>query len=316
MPLFDSASGLQITGGTFIDNTGDININTMQLQLPGQDCDPLQALELLRLKARVVSCQEWRGMADRLELRGGSRMVPDDVSWATSAASISSLSNPPSFPFSHPEHNFDFSSFFESPSTINGNFPSAPDSTVGYPELFQDSINSTTFEYPSSNPAPMSGTHGYYGQILPSENQPIFEPTSTTLVLNSEPFAEIFSEQTQPRVAPSFHPSNTTADVSFDFLLNSDFLLVHLVNWWWTTLEPKTNIHGGTFIDGNVNNNNIEHHGEAGAGKSAISQSLCQKLEAEGCFGGAFSSNVEILPAEWEQAVPTLAYQLSRVDPN
>ncbi|KAJ7798153.1 hypothetical protein B0H13DRAFT_1674143, partial [Mycena leptocephala] len=29
-------------------------------------------------------------------------------------------------------------------------------------------------------------------------------------------------------------------------------------------------------------------HGPAGAGKSAISQSLCQKLEAEGCFGGAF----------------------------
>jgi hypothetical protein len=32
MPLFASASGLQITGGTFIDNAGDININTTQLQ--------------------------------------------------------------------------------------------------------------------------------------------------------------------------------------------------------------------------------------------------------------------------------------------
>ncbi|KAJ7899378.1 hypothetical protein B0H13DRAFT_1466205, partial [Mycena leptocephala] len=43
--LFDSASGLQITGGTFIDNAGDININTTQLQWPGQNSDPLQALE-------------------------------------------------------------------------------------------------------------------------------------------------------------------------------------------------------------------------------------------------------------------------------
>ncbi|KAJ7899384.1 hypothetical protein B0H13DRAFT_2337103 [Mycena leptocephala] len=47
MPLFDSASRFQITGGTFIDNTGDININTTQLQLPGQNCDPLQALEFV-----------------------------------------------------------------------------------------------------------------------------------------------------------------------------------------------------------------------------------------------------------------------------
>jgi hypothetical protein len=214
--------------------------------------------------------------------------VPDDSSWATVAASISSLSNPSLFPFSHPEHNFDFSSFFESPGTINGNFPSAPDSTVGYPELFQDSVNSITFEYPSTNPAPMSGTHEYYGQVLPSENQPTFNPTSTALVLNSEPSAEIFSEQTQPRFVPSFHPSNTTADVSFDFSLNSDFLagsfgepahpavasigsnaftVAGINHTPWDGLPgPKTSISGGTFIGGNVNHNQHQHqhHGEPG----------------------------------------------------
>jgi hypothetical protein len=147
-------------------------------------------------------------------------------------------------------------------------------------------MNSTTFEYPFTNSAPMSGTHGYYGQILPSENQPIFEPTSTALVLNSEPSAEIFSEQTQPRVTPSFHPSNTTADVSFYPSLNSDFLTgsfgkpapsmanigsntfsvatVNCFPWDGPPFQPKTNIHGGTFIGGNMNNNNIECHGEAG----------------------------------------------------
>jgi hypothetical protein len=31
MPLFPSVSGFQITGGTFIDNAGDINIHTTQL---------------------------------------------------------------------------------------------------------------------------------------------------------------------------------------------------------------------------------------------------------------------------------------------
>jgi hypothetical protein len=44
MPLFDSASGFQITGGNFIDNAGDINIHTTQLTT-GQNSDPLGALE-------------------------------------------------------------------------------------------------------------------------------------------------------------------------------------------------------------------------------------------------------------------------------
>ncbi|KAJ7798147.1 hypothetical protein B0H13DRAFT_2224649, partial [Mycena leptocephala] len=241
-------------------------------------------------------------------------------------------------------------------------------------------MNSTTFEYPSTNYAPMSGIHGYYNQILPSENQPIFDPMSTALVRNPVPSAEIFSEQTRPRFTSSFHPSNTIADVSFYPSLNSDFLAgsfgepahpavtnigsnvfsvatINHLSWNDPPLQPKTNIHGGTFIGGNVNNNNIEHHGEsglhilhraiagdafhnsaerfpqprchpetrtkilenlwnwthgnysfsnniglksenankitwlygpAGAGKSAIAQSLCQKLEAEGCLVGLF----------------------------
>jgi hypothetical protein len=212
--------------------------------------------------------------------------VPDDGFWSTSAASISSLSNPPSFPFSQPEHDFDFSSFFEFPGSINGNFPSALDSTAEYPELFNDSINSTTFEYPSTNPVPMSGTHEYYGQVLPSDNQPTFDPMSTALVRNPVPSAEIFSEQTQPRFAPSFHPSNTTADVSFDFSLNSDFLVgsfgesvppvanigsnafsvatINRLPWDDLPFQPKTSINGGTFIGGNVNHNQHQHHGEAG----------------------------------------------------
>jgi hypothetical protein len=136
----------------------------------------------------------------------------------------------------------------------------------------------------------MSGTHGYYGQILPSENQPTFDPTSTALVLNSEPSAEIFLEQNQPRFAPSFHPSNTTADISFDFSLNSDFLAgsfgepahpavasigsntfsVTGINHapWDGLLGLKTSISGGTFIGGNVNHNQHQHHGEPGECRS------------------------------------------------
>ncbi|KAJ7929419.1 hypothetical protein B0H13DRAFT_2540682, partial [Mycena leptocephala] len=144
---------------------------------------------------------------------------------------------------------------------------------------------------------------------------------------------------------------------------------------------PKTSISGGTFIGGNVNNNNIEHHGEAGlhilhwaiasdafhdsaerypqprchpetrtemleklwnwtcgnhcftgnaseneehsgkilwlygpagAGKSAIAQSLCQKLEAEGCLGGAFFfKRGHLSRGDGNKLFSTLAYQLS-----
>jgi hypothetical protein len=131
----------------------------------------------------------------------------------------------------------------------------------------------------------MSGTHGYYNQILPSENQSTFEPTSAVLVRNPVPSAEIFSEQTRPRFAPSFHPSNTTADVSFDFSLNSggflagslsepapptadigsDTFSVTAINhlpWDEPPFHPKTSIHGGTFVSGNVNH--IQRHSESG----------------------------------------------------
>jgi hypothetical protein len=136
----------------------------------------------------------------------------------------------------------------------------------------------------------MSGTHEYYGEILSSENQSTFEPTSAALVRNPVPSAEIFSEQTQPQFASSFHPSNTTADVSFDFSLNPDFLagsfsepahpavasigsntfsVAGINHTPWDGLPgPKTSISGGTFIGGNVNHNQHQHHGEPGECRS------------------------------------------------
>jgi hypothetical protein len=44
MPFFASASGIQINGGNFVDNAGNINIHTAQLTT-GQNSDPLGALE-------------------------------------------------------------------------------------------------------------------------------------------------------------------------------------------------------------------------------------------------------------------------------
>jgi hypothetical protein len=41
MPLFTSAYGFQITGGTFINNAGDMNIHTMQL-MPGLNTNAVE----------------------------------------------------------------------------------------------------------------------------------------------------------------------------------------------------------------------------------------------------------------------------------
>ncbi|KAJ7850332.1 hypothetical protein B0H13DRAFT_1644582 [Mycena leptocephala] len=57
-------------------------------------------------------------------------------------------------------------------------------------------------------------------------------------------------------------------------------------------------------------------YGPAGAGKSAIAQSLCQKLEAEGCLGGAFFfKRGHLSRGNGNKLFPTLAYQLSRCLP-
>jgi hypothetical protein len=75
MPLFDSASGLQITGGTFIDNAGDININTTQLQMASQNrySDPLQALEFFA--AQGLS-RELSGVERNGQQVGAARKLP------------------------------------------------------------------------------------------------------------------------------------------------------------------------------------------------------------------------------------------------
>ncbi|KAJ7845482.1 hypothetical protein B0H13DRAFT_2409730, partial [Mycena leptocephala] len=83
--------------------------------------------------------------------------------------------------------------------------------------------------------------------------------------------------------------------------------------WNWTC--------GNYCFNGNdVDSENEDHsgrkiiwlYGPAGAGKSAIAQSLCQKLEAEGCLGGAFFfKRGHPSRGDGNKLFSTLAYQLS-----
>ncbi|KAJ7899411.1 hypothetical protein B0H13DRAFT_1718138 [Mycena leptocephala] len=86
--------------------------------------------------------------------------------------------------------------------------------------------------------------------------------------------------------------------------------------WNWTC--------GNHCFTGNASENE-EHvgkkilwlYGPAGAGKSAIAQSLCQKLDAEGCLGGAFFfKRGHPSHGSGNKLFSTLAYQLSRCRPD
>jgi hypothetical protein len=72
MPLFPSASGFQIYGGNFIDNTGDINFHTTQL-MPGRN---LGALEF----PAEDSSREWLGTERNARQIGAARVRPYGMS--------------------------------------------------------------------------------------------------------------------------------------------------------------------------------------------------------------------------------------------
>jgi hypothetical protein len=74
MPLLTSASGFQITGGTFIDNAGSMNIHTTQL-MPGPNTGALEFWA-------KDSSREWLGVERNERQIGAARVRPYGMSSA------------------------------------------------------------------------------------------------------------------------------------------------------------------------------------------------------------------------------------------
>jgi hypothetical protein len=72
MPLFTSASGFQIIGGTFIDNAGDITIHTTQ-PMSGPNTSAVEF-------AAEDSSREWLGVERNDRGIGAARMLLDGMS--------------------------------------------------------------------------------------------------------------------------------------------------------------------------------------------------------------------------------------------
>ncbi|KAJ7827742.1 hypothetical protein B0H13DRAFT_1917492 [Mycena leptocephala] len=154
MPLFTSASGFQITGGTFIDNAADIHIHTMQ-PVPGPNTSAVEFVA-------EDSSHERLGIERNDQGIGAARMLSDDASQTLSRAQnssplvadgesssspIPSFLNPTQIPFS----------------------PQEPEFSSESHELFHDSLD-PAFEQPLSNFVPMSAIPEVGNNISPSDN--------------------------------------------------------------------------------------------------------------------------------------------------
>ncbi|KAJ7850243.1 hypothetical protein B0H13DRAFT_2401407, partial [Mycena leptocephala] len=264
MPLFTSASGVQINGGTFIDTAGDMNIVHPPQLMPAQN---IGALEFV---AEGPS-RELSGVERNDRGFGAARMQPYDVSrrlqipnrTQSSSLHVANadpfVSPSPSFSNSGPstfppqEHEFNSQHLLGSLSTTS----SSQDFTAGYHELFHDSMNSTGSEHPMFSFAPVARD---FSQISSSDNQ--FGLASTGHVPNPLFSTQIFSEETQPQFTPSY-PLPTTVDVSNFGPVTRPFgepappIIGSVAGTnhqpWDAQPQEQRVINGGTFIGGNLN---------------------------------------------------------------
>ncbi|KAJ7818250.1 hypothetical protein B0H13DRAFT_2292563 [Mycena leptocephala] len=215
MPLFASASGFQIDGGTFIDNTGDMTIIHNSQVMPGQDTGSIEfgadgpSRKLSGVErndrgfgaARMVPYDVSQRPQILNRTQSSSLLVPDEDPWATFVSSGPSFSNSLPSTFLPQEHEFNSQHVLGSLSTTS----SSQDFTAGYHEQFHDSMNSMGSEHP------MSSFARDFSQISSSDNP--FGLTSTGHVPNPLFATEIFSEEMQPQFRPSLHLP-TIVDVS------------------------------------------------------------------------------------------------------
>ncbi|KAJ7819155.1 hypothetical protein B0H13DRAFT_2292309 [Mycena leptocephala] len=282
MPLFTSASGVQINGGTFIDTAGDINIIHPPQAMSGQNIGALEfvtegpshelsgverndrgfgAVRMLPYGMLPAQCNQQdlmkpKDVSQRPQIlnrtRSSSLLVADEDPWATFVASGPSFSNSLPSTFLPQEHEFNSQHLLGSLSTTS----SSQDFTAGYHEQFYESVNSTGSEHPLFTVAPITGTPEGFSEISSSDNA--FGLTLTGHVANP-PFAtQIFSQEMQPQFRPSLHLP-TIVDVSnlqpFGELAPPVIGSVAGTNPrpWDDQSQEQRVINGGTFIGGNLN---------------------------------------------------------------
>ncbi|KAJ6490908.1 hypothetical protein C8R45DRAFT_991105 [Mycena sanguinolenta] len=326
--MFAHCSHVQITGGNFMTAARDINFESAQAAqivhgaLPALEFGPGQN------SGRIS------GRAERTEREGGPRMLPYDISHrrrisahpdnpdtrSSGPTTASYFSCPPYDqgpqlqPYQHPlsdgPSNESWGQGSDPVSVANGRvinwcpdvepIPSGPG--VGAPPSL------------ISAPAPSSQNPG---PSFPWNHPPTTSITGGTFIGRNVNHGEAglhilrraiaggaFHDSAERYPQPQCHPDTRTQ-------------LLEVLSKWTCGIEPPRIWTRSTLSENDQPSGRILWlHGPAGSGKSAVAQSLCQKLKEEGRLGGSFFfKRGHPSRGNAKRLFPTIAYQLALLLP-
>ncbi|KAJ7204826.1 hypothetical protein GGX14DRAFT_646481 [Mycena pura] len=298
MSLFKSCSGFEINGGDFYVVAGDMNLQRTQPTIE-RNIDPLAALEfdLAEGPSRQLLGAERNGRH-----HGAEKMLPyvEDISHRTRiptsiSTAVDSLQQPPIAcrtddvdPITDPSTNFELptSSHID---PFPGNFGG-----------FVAPINRPSWEEPVSH-APRTSING--GTFIGGNVNHIQRSGEPGLHILCRAAAGDATHDSEDRYSePRCHPETRTKMLD--------------VLWKWTSgTEPPTKGTVASSLD-NPSSPILWLHGPAGAGESAIAQSICQKLEEEARLGASFFfKRGHSSRGHAKRLCATIAYQLALLLP-
>ncbi|KAJ7832307.1 hypothetical protein B0H13DRAFT_1734694 [Mycena leptocephala] len=305
MPLFTSASELQINGGNFIDHAGDINIVHTTLSTR-EDTDRLDALGTQCLS------RHFSGVARSSRQIGAEKMLPYDISRRpqilrseTSRGADSEIS------FAGPSNVHHLASLqhllptFFQPHRAGSYKSNARDAHGIHPDPEK------SIEYPTQR------SHDRYLLAVDSEGETSRQPHFPLDGLPCEPHIRIDGGTFIGGSINHIQHHGESGLYILQRVAAGDAFHDSAERYPQPKCDPETR---KEMLEGlykwasetDSQSSLLWLHGPAGAGKSAIAQSFCQMLEAEGRLGASFFfKRGHASRGAGARLFPTIAYQLA-----
>ncbi|KAJ7489213.1 hypothetical protein FB451DRAFT_1224054 [Mycena latifolia] len=277
MPLFSSVSGVHITGGSFYDVSGDLNIQNNALAVQDH-AEP----RTLQFESRGGDPQLLG--ADRTNRRGRSaRILPYDRQPNAERRSPTSGSMNMASQYSL-RHSGSTLSTFQGPSPQD---PS-PEETTLRSQAINDVNAVSAYPWDRAPHGPHTRIRG--GTFIGGNVNHIERHGESGLhILHRAIAGEAFHDAAERYPQSQCHPE-TRVEMLDDL-------------WTWSSQSG-------------VESNVLWLHGPAGSGKSAVAQSFCQDLEKDGRLGGSFFfKRGHASRGNAKKLIPTIAYQLALLLP-
>ncbi|KAJ7909619.1 hypothetical protein B0H13DRAFT_2013973 [Mycena leptocephala] len=307
MPLFPSASGFQINGGSFLDIAGDINLlelHTTQRTIgPGLEQGNPLMVEFMTTTGKG-SGRQLLGLERNSRQIGAARVSPYDISRRPQLPGRSP-NLPPEWPPSVspsallPSHSIPRPSSFSQPDSdqLAVPRPLSNDGDTSGDGCRQFHPAHRAIEYPSANHC--DGTRSSSNRHLPRVS------SNLAIAVNRSVFAGDYPLDQQTSISGGTFIGGNVNNVNH-IQRNGEtglHILRHAVvsDAFHDSAEryPQPKCHPETRTrmlmdlwdwssENCAESNVLWLHGPAGAGKSAIAQSFCQRLEAESRLGASF----------------------------